>query len=239
MKKRHSSYSMGLMLIVFASLGLGACGPNEQQKAERAERKRVECLDKICQGDVEPPRDYTKDALLKLNGQWFVGPKEYFSSSRSSGFYWPSKTPMFRGGDYPEKGQDFYAIAIEILFRSNNISPAPRGYRLVELAEKNDWIDSRKTIRAGLDVITMKHVIGPDDQYIDQVTYYAATQLKGIDGLPPVATCNHDHPRNGGGTGFMWQDGVFAGIGMNQKHCADWPEIYQEITRVLSLLNKA
>lgn len=227
------------MTLLLGTMLLTACGPNEKQRAELAEQKRIECLDKFCQGDVQPPYDWAKEATLKLNGQWFIGPREYFSDGHSSGFYWPSKTPMFRGGIYPEKGQDFYAIAIGILFRSNNIAPEPRGYRLIELAEKNDWIDTHKTIRPGLDAITMKHVIGPHSQYIDHVTYYVATQLKGIDGLPPVATCNHDHPRNGGGTGFMWRDGIFAGISMNQKHCADWPEIYQEITRVLQLLKKA
>lgn len=147
--------------IVCVLSGLVGCGPSEQRRAELAELKRIECLDKFCPGDIEPPHDMATEVALKLNGQWFIGPS------------------------------------------------------------------------------TMKHVIGPSGYYIDHVTYYVATQLKGMDGLPPIASCSHDHPSNGGGTGFMWQPGIWMGTRMNQKHCADWPEIYQEITRVLALLKKA
>ena len=218
---------------------LTACGPNEKEQAIQAEKTRIECLDKFCEGDVDPRRDY-KDELLKLNGQWYVGPKTYFSMSNGGAvFYWPSKTPGYAGGDYPEKGQVFYERAVEIFLRSNNIPPEPRGYALIQLAEKNGWIDKRTTLRPGLEAIKMKHVLGPNNQYIDHVTYYVATDLTGTDGLPPVGVCSHDHPKNGGGTGFMWKPGIWAGARMNQKHCADWPEIYQELTRVLQLLKKA
>lgn len=54
-----------------------------------------------------------------------------------------------------------------------------------------------------------------------------------------MTNCIHDHSSNGGGTGFMWQPGIWMGTRMNQNHGADWPEIYQEITRVLALLKKA
>jgi hypothetical protein len=205
-----------------------------------AEQKRLECLDKFCEGDVEPKRDIANEVALKLNGQWYVGPREYFSTGKNGGgFYWPSRHPMFKGGEYPEGSQDFPVKAIEIFLRSNTIPPEPRGYKLIELAEASGWVASRTTLRPGLDAITMKHVIGPRGQYIDHVTYYVATQLKGVDGLPPVATCAHVHPNDSGGTGFMWQPGIWAGTRMNQKHCADWPEIFQEVTRVLQLLRKA
>ena len=147
---------------------------------------------------------------------------------------------MFSGlRKFPEQGQGFYDVAIEIFFRSNNIPSGPLGYRFIELAQQNNWIESRKTVRPGLDAITMKHVLGPGSHYFDHVTYYVATELKGLDGLPPVATCSHAAPQNGGGTGFMWRPGIWVGARMNQKHCADWPEIYLEITRVLGLLRKA
>lgn len=232
--------AIGLAVAVLVFGLLTACEPSKEKKAQLAEEKRVACLDKFCEGDVIPKRDFAKDELLKLNGQWYLGPKEYFSSGKNGGgFYWPSRLPMFTAGDTSSiKGIDFSDIAIEIFFRSNNFPQEPRGYHLIELAEKNNWIESRKKIRSGLDAITMKHVIGPRGQYIDHVTYYVATQFKGLDGLPPVATCNHDHPANGGGTGFMWQPGIWLGTRMNQKHCADWPEIYQEIARVLTLLKK-
>jgi hypothetical protein len=240
-----SSLAVGriqLACAVFCVLWLTACDPFEAQHAEQVEKTRIECLDKICPGDVEPKRDYAKDALLKLNGQWYLGPKEYFSGGHGAVFYWPSKTPetgRSDGQSYPERGQDFNEVAIEIFLRSNNIPSEPRGYKLIELAESKGWIADRRTLRRGLDAIKMKHVIGPRGQYIDHVTYYVATQLKGTDGLPPVATCGHVNPSDSGGAGFMWQPGIWAGTRMNQKHCADWPEIFQEITRVLQLLKKA
>lgn len=109
---------------------------------------------------------------------------------------------------------------------------------MIEMAQANAWIESRRTLRPGLDVVTMRHAAGPRGHYIDHVSYYIATELAGPDGLPPVATCSHADPRNGGGTGFMWQPGIWAGTGMNQRHCLDWPEIYQEVIRVLQQLRK-
>jgi hypothetical protein len=70
------------------------------------------------------------------------------------------------------------------------------------------------------------------------MTYYVATDLRTPDDLPPVAACNHDDPRNFGGSGFMWRPGIWDGVSMNPKHCPDWPEIYAEVTRVRSLLRK-
>jgi hypothetical protein len=240
--------AIGLAVAVLALGLLSACEPSKEKKAQWAEEMRVECLDKFCEGD-NPPKPPVGYVGSKLNQQWFFVPEAYGNPSFGSmQFYWPSKAP---GGDSEavknatevsrnSNGSisNFYDIAIEIFLRSNNFPQEPRGYHLIELAEKNNWIDSRKNIRSGLDAITMKHVIGPRGQYIDHVTYYVATQFKGLDGLPPVATCNYDHPANGGGTGFMWQPGIWLGTRMNQKHCADWPEIYQEIARVLTLLKK-
>lgn len=237
MKKlaRIASGALGL-------LALSACEPSEEKKAQLAEQRRIECMDKFCEGDVPPKFDKTKEVVLKLNNQWFIGPNQYFTPSRNGAvFYWPSKTPMtgpLDGGRYPEKYQEFSEVAIEIFFRSNRIPPEPRGYKLIQMAESNGWIESRKFIRPGLEAITMKHVFGPDNQYFDHVTYYIATDLKGRDGLPPVASCAHEHAYGGGGTGFMWQPDIWVGTRMNQKHCVDWPEIYQELDRVIQQLRK-
>lgn len=232
---------MRYQTILLIPLLLTACGPSEQKKAELAEKRRIECLDKPCPGDVPPPFDHRKDVALKLNGQWFIGPKAYFSGLAGAVFYWPSKTPEIglpNGKPWPEKGKPFNDVAIEIMFRSNNFPPEPRGYKFLELAESKGWIDKRENIRPGLDRVTMKHVIGPRGYYIDHVNYYTATQMTGIDGLPPVATCSHKYESDRGGTGFMWQPGIWVGVRMNQKHCADWPEIYTEISKVLQQLKK-
>lgn len=230
-----------LIYVLTAVVALIGCGPGEQRRAELAEEKRIVCLDKICDGDVQPPVEPGRN-LFKVNGQWFSGPWEYGNPNlHSMTFYWPSKTPLTGRADrqsYPEQGKNFYEVAIEISLRSNHIPAEPRGYQLIRLAELNGWIAERRTLRPGLEAITMKHVIGPGGHYIDHLTYYVATQLKGPDGLPPVAGCSHADPRNSGGTGFMWQPGIWAGVGMNQKHCADWPEIYLEIIRVLQLIKE-
>ncbi len=117
--------SAGLCVAAFSG-----CGPSEGQKVEQAEKTRIECLDKICHGDVAPKIDSTKDALLKLNGHWYVGPKEYFASGSGAAFYWPSKTPFTGkpdGQPWPEQRKPFYDVAIEIFLRSDNIPLEPLG----------------------------------------------------------------------------------------------------------------
>jgi hypothetical protein len=233
------SKQMPAICLTVALLVLGlltACEPSKERKAQWAEEKRVACLDKFCEGDIEPPRDLIKEAALKLNGQWYFGPKEYFSSGKNGGgFYWPSRLPMFTAGDTSSiKGIDFSDIAIEIFFRSNNIPARKRSDEVMAQWQAQGRIYDRKTIRKGLDSMRVRNEDGTEPRG----TIYVATELKGLDGLPPMAGCYHSHPNDGGSAGFMWQDGIFAGIRMNQKHCADWPEIYQEIARVLTLLKK-
>ena len=227
---------------------LTACGPCEEKKASFAEKKRVDCLDKLCERDVAPRHDIMKEFAFKLNGEWFIGPREYGGYGGSFAFFWPSRVPAKRANaerQAPEfipsaAGQvsNFSEVAIEIFLRSTNIPPEPHGYKLFELAEAKGWIADRRVVRSGLDAVTMKHVTGPTGQYIDHVTYYIATGLKGIDRLPPVATCANDHADGSGGAGFIWQPGIWAGTRMNQKRCADWPEIFEETIRVLQQLRK-
>lgn len=235
-KKRVLLQVTGLALIG----ALAGCGPSEQEKAEFAEKKRIECLDRHCRGDEVPSHDH-KDVAFKINGRWYSGPRVYFGHFNNAVIYWPSKWPAGyeEGRAFPHKGQPFYEVAIELLFRSNNIPPEPRGYKLIELAEKQGWIATRESIRPDLDAVTMKHVIGPSGYYIDHTTYYVATQLKGPDGLPPVAGCSHDSHSDSAGSGFIWQPGFWVGVRMHKKHCVDWPEIYTEIDQVLRKLKVA
>ena len=66
----------------FCFLAMTGCGPSDKQRAAGAEEQRVQCLDKLCYGDVIPKFDSSKDEILKLNEQWYVGPKEYFCQQR-------------------------------------------------------------------------------------------------------------------------------------------------------------
>jgi hypothetical protein len=217
----------------------------EKLLAYIAEHRRLECLDRFCEGDVQPVYDHRSEVRLKFNGRWFVGPSEYFSTGiNGAAFLWWKGKPYSKRMDLPN---DLKAIlkdssndvTIEISTLAKNTPRAPWGYELIQMANDHDWIAKREEVRSGLDRITMKHVVGPSGYHLDHVIYYVATGEKGLDGLPPVATCIHDKPRNSGATGFIWRDGIWIGAHWNQQNCADWPEIYREIVRVISFLKEA
>lgn len=229
---------------LMAVLTLSACGPSGRETKSDAAEREAACRDTFCEGDPTPPIDHDKLVALKLNGHVFAGPRSYFSRNNNGAvFYWSTKSPM--AGSVSRQAEPssvpdglFRDTAIEILLRSTNIPKNRRNYRFIEEADRNGWIAERKMIRPDLERIDMKHVVGPSGNYIDDVSYYVATKLEDRSGLPPVATCSQNTVDGGGGTGFMWQDGIWAGVRMNQKHCADWPEIYQAVVRVLQQLKK-
>ena len=229
-----------IVLVVIVSL-IGAVWwiitPSEKQRVMFAEEEQRRCLDKFCQGDIVP-KSSKDEILLKINNQWFIGPRDYSSMGRrgyfSMGrggavFFWSKKESDFGDGKY----YDFNKVAIEIFFRSYAIPPEPRGYARIEKFEKEGRVLERKTLRKGLDSLRIKG----DDGNLSTYTTYVATELKGFDGLPPVVACGPP-PINDASTGFFWHYGVYVDIRMHTQHCADWPEIYQEIQRVIQLLKK-
>ena len=228
---------------------LTACGPSEQRKAELAEQKRVDCLDKLCQGDVEPQHAATEVAL-KLNGEWFIGPRKYFTTGKNGGgFYWPSRHPTYAGGEYPEAQQDFPSKAIEIFLTGRQRWPDPK---IVAPWENGSWEKrfaalqkgglrmERGQLRPGLERVRFFDAQG---QYRRE--YFLATQenLPRGNSLPAIA-CDL-YPDSAPKAlpwctgGFFWQEDVYADFRLHAKHANDWPEIYLEITRVLQLLRKA
>ena len=217
--------------------------PSEKDRAMFAEEEQRRCLDNFCQGDVVP-KSSKDEILLKINNQWFIGPREYFNGFGAAHFIWWDHKPLGQKISYPSEIQKLAEdgksdiFQIKIFFRSYAIPPEPRGFNLIKFAENNHFIASRKILKQGLEGITMKHVMLSNGYYFDHVTYYVATNLVDLNGFPPVATCSHAHSNDSGGTGFLWKPGIWVGVRMNQKHCADWPEIYQEIQRVLQLLKK-
>ena len=222
---------------------MGGCKPpEERQSTQHATEVTVRCEDRVCSGE-NPPKVSADESLMKVNGLYFKVPKVYGGAGNVLGFFWPSETPRNSPNAQqvapefvPSKaGQtsNFYDVGIEIFLRSTDVPPNPRGYELVELARANNWISSRVVLSPDLEALTMKHVALPTGQFFDHVTYYVATTRKGPDGRPPVATCNHEHPMNGGGAGFMWKPGVWVGLRMNQRHCRDWPQIHRALMNVL------
>ena len=235
-------------LVPFA---LVACGPSAKQRAEDAEKTRIECSDKICQGDVEPKRNVTREVVLKLNGQWYIGPKKYFASGHGAAFYWPGKTAAYAPGDFPPgvKGRDFYDVAIEIFLTGRQRWPQPSAAtpwdgsgwegRFDEL-QKQGWHIERQRIQPDLERVRFFDVQGK--QYRHE--YFLATQQRKIrgNGAPGVA-CDQPDPRPNAlprcTGGMFWQEDVYADFRFHAKHAGDWPAIHQEIVRVINLARKA
>ena len=114
------------------------------------------------------------------------------------------------------------------------------GYALMQVAEKNNWVASRRLLRPGLEQWSMKSVAMNDGYRIDHLDYFIATDIAGFDGLPPVAGCTVEGASlGGGGATFAWGDQTRVGVRMDSGLCRDWPEIWREIVRVLQLIKKA
>lgn len=225
-----------------AAVGLTACGPSEQTRTEQAAAKAIDCVDRFCDGDVLPVIG-NSEVALKLNRHGFVGPRKYFSSAgNTASFEWWAHRALDPGMARPADAQaaaiagkgDEFSVAIS-LFSEERPRP-PSGHELLERARERGWILSRTTRRPGLDMVQMSHVRGPDGRLMDTATYFVATELRGPDGTAPVAICFQDAVSDKASASFLWRPGIRAALRMNKKHCADWPEIFREATRVLELL---
>jgi hypothetical protein len=245
-----------LMAMVVALLA--GCQPNEQQIAAAREEKRLECLNKFCQGDVDPRQDYIKDALLKFNGQWYIGPKEYFSSGINGAyFFWWKGVPLSSVMQLPEQMHALLRngksdeISIKIFLRGRQEWPDPKtpvprlgkgGEGRFEELQKAGFRMERQQLHPNLERVRFFDAQGV--QY--RMEYFLATQQKRpLDGNAPGIACelySEQMPGNshaGCTGGFFWQDDIYADFRLHAQHANDWPQIYQEIIRVLQLLKKA
>ena len=232
-----------ISFVLALGVGLTACGPSEKQLAERAEAIRIDCLDKICpgNGDVIPKIDSTKDAILKLNGQWYAGPKEYFTSSGPIGFEWWEHKPISSAMTRPPalqalvvdgKGYDF-SIEIFLGTPRQPVSGKSMYQTLLEMEAKGMVLEKRN-LRPGLQVWRTRE----EDRLPE--TWYVATSLKEPGGDPPTIACRGDDPTYYRcNTGFRWRPDVAASMRFRATHGPDWPEIYLETARILNLLKKA
>jgi hypothetical protein len=103
------------------------------------------------------------------------------------------------------------------------------------MKQQEGWRIERQQLRAGLERIRFFDAQG--QQYRNE--FFLATQQKlprGSNSLPGIScavvasdTCTGD---------FFWQEDIYADFRLPAKYAGDWPEIYQEITRVLTLLKK-
>lgn len=222
--------------VVSAALLLAACGPTDREKSELIEKHQAECLDRFCEGDVAPATNPSTETTLKLNGQWYIGPKPYFNSN-STIFYWPSKIPAFdHGGAHDSiRGRDFSDIAIQVLLGRDRALPVQRSlYQTLSQLKADGFALEEPATSDGIQV--WKVSTGNSDPE----TWYVATLLKEPNGDPPTVACRGRNPKLAScTTGFVWRPGVGANMRFRGEHAPQWPAIYLETTRVLSLLRKA
>lgn len=234
-------------LLAFALFG---CKPSAEEEAKKAARLKIEaarqeelCRDSVHCGEKAPAGlkvDYAKHALRKWNNHWFLVPRDY-DAHFGMKFKWPSKTP--HGRDPTKHDPNDWSIQLQI--RSHDFEPAERrGYRRIEIAEREGRVTNRVTLRPGLDRLEFRDVdraTGQVDKYF-LFTEYVATDRRDPEGQPPVLRCrtNLSDPNNaGGGGGFMWRDGVFVEILIRRGNiCEDWPELLDEVIRVLNLTER-
>lgn len=238
-----------VFLAIFATcLILVGCWPNkEERQARAAEIQRLHCLDNQCDGDVVPKRDRLTQELLKINGQWYLGPKEYFTFDRNVVFYWPSKHPGFKGGSYSQDKQDFYEKAIEIFLTGRHRWPEPNAaepwkreskleVRWRELQARGYRLERSKP-NVELEVVRLFDAQGKPHNR----TYFIATQqISHLSDRKPTISCETDtQPKEASCSGGdFWESDIYADYRFSAKHANDWPAINQEITRIRSLLKK-
>ncbi len=236
-----------LTLVVFALLG---CKPSAEEQAKTAARLKAEalrqeelCRDSVHCGEKAPAGlkvDYNKHALRKWNNHWFLVPRDYEMGLTSMAFRWP----LERARNQKPTEHDPNVWTIQLTIRSHDFEVSERrGYRRIEIAEREGRVSDRVTLRPGLDRLQFRDVdrdTGKPSSFV--FTEYVATDRRDPEGEPPVLSCKTDlaNPREaGGGGGFMWRDGIFVGILIRGGNvCEDWPEIYDEVIRILNLIEK-
>ena len=221
---------------------LTACVQSEQEKAKWAEEKRIHCLNHLCEGDILPKSDTMNDEILKVNGMWFIGPREYFSGGMNGAhFDWWNHKPLSSFTKPPAEVQalarkgDGYNISIEIFLRGHDgVKHGPSGYQLLMQAASKGEVLSKTTPRPGLEIWHVK------DESILGSVWYVATDHRKADGEPPVLWCSDHNPKTDFCTmAFILQPGISADMRFRATHGPDWPEIYGEMMRVFQLLRKA
>ena len=233
-------------VVACIAVALHGCQPGPEEQAKTAARLKVEELRRIelcrdnalgsCPDSSPPPIQPVAGvfAVQRWNGQWFKVPYEYHGAGGMN-FSWPSKRPA------GARLKDDWNIFLYI--RSYDIPPEPRGYRRIEVAEREGRVSNRVTLRAGLDRLEYRdvdRVTGKSSSFV--FTEYVATERRDPEGQPPVFRCKTnlaDPQQAGGGAGFMWRDGLHVEILVRAGNiCEDWPELFDEVIRVLDLTEK-
>ncbi len=210
-------------------LMLAACGPSDVQLAERAEKMRIECLDKICNGDVVPAVDNSKVVVEKKAGRYFSVPRSYSHGDGALVFYWLNKKPM-TGADLPENGQNRVHALIEFFLEGK---PAPIELSdMVATAVKEGRPAAMVSRSKDLEV----RIVQLRPEVKDQSSIFIARDATFPSGKPAMSGCGRRQSDDSCSAYFAWDKNLSITVRFNQRHAEDWPQIYAEITRVLSLV---
>jgi hypothetical protein len=223
-----------LLAGIAVALGLSACEPDPQKRAQAEQRRQQECLDKICDGDVTPKYNWDTEAVFKRAGRWFIGPKEYGTFDGSLGFFWPSKTPSNKPGaskyapefipSGPGRVSNGSDVTIQFFIQSGRTGEMYP--EIIEEEKRRDNIAKWETLRPGLDLVTLKH------DPASGTLIFIATETFTPAGVPAVLSCRT--PVNSACTmGFTWK-GLPVYVRFDRRHAKDWPEIFAEILRVIA-----
>ncbi len=233
------------MVIAGLALLATACQPNsEGASTGTGTGANAQCLNSTCSGEDYPPHDHLTQYPFKINGHWYLGPRNYFGGAALAGFAWYGGRSYSTTDTIPPASQTASQTAPPVALRVLISLSAPRlgakatGSETIEWADRNGGVLKVTSLSPGLLRYEMNPIVGPDGDRLDRFRYYVATELRGADGLPPVARCESDY-RGRGSFGIAWRDNIFAGIQMHQSHCAEFPEIYREVIRILGLIEKA
>lgn len=231
---------LALGVLALASLVTG-CDREAQQR--RQEQQARECLDKFCPGDVVPERNMATEVAIKLNGQWYLGPKEHFSGGAGYiGFFWWEHKPispwMVRPAELQAALADGrgYDYSIETFLRHHDgVTHGPTQFAFLKQAEAEGRLISKTTPRPGLEVWRIR-----EDDGLGPYVWYIATEHVDKDPNGAVLACRGNNPKfDRCTTGFVWKPGIAADMRLRATHAPDWPDIYQETIRILNLLRKA
>lgn len=173
----------------------------------------------IQQGEKYPQNyDYSKYAMIKIANRFLMWPSQH-GSDRAIAFFWPSRMPAITSPQPQPKNEGQITVFFTDMYPYQHGKPVELYKRLME-AKKNKQVLSWKTVRKGLDKVSLKN---------DITWYYIATQYKDYQGYPPIVGCLY--PDNNFNSLSSYSDDVWNGIKItfrfSSRYCQDWPEIYQ------------
>lgn len=242
-------FSNGIVLAVaslICLLFLKAYVLYEEEKLAAAERRRIQCLDNFCEGDVYPKFDYLNEWVVKINGQWYVGPKKYFVQQSTAQFFWPLKQRSAPGSAYDEGEWDLVEIFLTGRqrwpdFVRNHPSPWEGGNEKNSLEERMRRDGFRmEQISISNDLYRRRFFDQKNRPYRLEYYYFKGGKWPLGKGVPNTG-CefpSQDDSLSRCTGGFFWQEDIYVDFRFPAKYAGDWPAIYQEIIRVLSLLRK-